>query len=743
MPDDAAEKNPQEREKEISLLKRDISLKDSEIARLKEALRKFEEREGELEDERKAIIYMLEDINESTSRIETAQKEWEATFDAISSPLFIHDDGFRIVRANAAYQKIANMPFKEIIGRPYFEVFPRTGGPHLVCASFKERQKKEEGADADVEAEVAVPECGRVFKVRFYSIKSGETEGYDAVHVMEDITEAKRAEEAIKEEMEVTAHLLMIAEATARTADMDKLMEDVAHCNCRIMRSDVCLAYLWDPSSGVFRPSQEYGLDRAFLPFFRTEPLSGAEGIVKTAIETGEPVAAVTPQGTRAVQGLPLKWVKDAKTVAVVPLMSAGHNLGLIVSVYLTEREFTERDIRVMKGIAHQVSTALEQARLHRYSVDKAMELSHKIETIQVMSEIDRSILSTLEPGEILETAVRMVSRLIATDRATVALVDRESQGFKYASGFGIASIQKGALILFCDTDASDVVFTGRPQYVPDLSESGPLLPLEQKFLREGFLSHIRVPLVVKGEVIGVLNVGSKRKAAFTPEDLQTLEKLSSQISIALENARLVTDLQELFLGTVKSLSSAIDTKSPWTAGHSERVTSYALAIGAEMGFSQKELKDLELAGLLHDIGKLGTYETILDKPGRLTDEEMSIMREHPVKGAAILEPIKLLKNIRPAIKHHHEYYNGTGYPDGLKGENIPLFARVLTVADTVDAMAADRPYRKGRSLSDIMAELERCSGTQFDPKVVAIFKKLYDSSAIRITNARTAEGAP
>ncbi|MBI4950143.1 MAG: GAF domain-containing protein [Deltaproteobacteria bacterium] len=742
MPDDAVENVLREREEEISLLKRDISLKDSEIVRMKEALRKFEEREGGLEDERKAIIYMLEDINESTSKVETAQKEWEATFDAISSPIFIHDDKYMITRANRAYQKIANMPFREIIGSPYYDIFPRTGGPHSVCSEFKDNRDEKGARDVDVEAEVASPETGRVFKVRFYSVKIPGSDGYSAVHVMEDITEAKRAEASIKEEMDVTAHLLMISEATARTTDIEKLMEDVARCNSRIMRADASMSYLWDASSGVFRPSQEYGLDREFLPFFRTDSLNADEGIVKTAVETGEPVAAVTSQGGREVQGLPLKWIKDARTVAVVPLMSAGHSLGLIVSIYLTERGFTEREMRVMQGIANQVSTALEQARLHRYSVDKAMELSHKIETIQVMNEIDRSILSTLEPGEILETAVRMVSRLMTADRATVALADMERQGFIYASGFGTAVVPKGAVALFAETDASEIVFAGRPQYIPDLSESSPLLPLEQKLLKEGFLSHIRVPLTVKGEVTGVLTAGAKRKAAFTPEDLQTLEKLAAQISVALENARLVSDLRELFLGTVKSLSSAIDTKSPWTAGHSERVTTYALAIGAEMGFSDKDLKDLELAGLLHDIGKLGTYETILDKPGKLTDDEMSIMREHPAKGAAILEPIKLLKNIRPAIKYHHEYYNGTGYPEGLKGETIPLFARVLTVADTVDAMAADRPYRKGRALPDIIAELERCSGTQFDPQIVKIFKGLYERSAIRITRLNVPEGA-
>ncbi len=191
------------------------------------------------------------------------------------------------------------------------------------------------------------------------------------------------------------------------------------------------------------------------------------------------------------------------------------------------------------------------------------------------------------------------------------------------------------------------------------------------------------------------------------------------------EKKRAEEKLKELFLGTVKSLSSAIDAKSPWTAGHSERVTKYTLYIGKEMGFSEKELKELELAGLLHDIGKIGTYEAILDKPGKLTDEELNLMRQHPTKGAEILEPINQFKNIIPGIKHHHEFYDGTGYPDGLKGDAIPLFARILTVADTVDAMSAERPYRKGKPMDAIIAELKKCAGTQFDPEVVNMFLKV------------------
>ncbi|MHB8883320.1 MAG: HD domain-containing phosphohydrolase [Thermodesulfovibrionales bacterium] len=186
-----------------------------------------------------------------------------------------------------------------------------------------------------------------------------------------------------------------------------------------------------------------------------------------------------------------------------------------------------------------------------------------------------------------------------------------------------------------------------------------------------------------------------------------------------------VDELDGLFRGTVKALSSAIDAKSAWTRGHSERVTSYSLRVGVEMGMSEAELKTLELAGLLHDIGKIGTYETILDKPGRLTEEEIEIIRQHPSKGADIIGHIKQLEDIVPLVRGHHESYNGLGYPDGLKGTEIPIMARILTVCDSYDAMTADRPYRKGRTQEEAVAELTRCAGTQFDPEIVNAFIKV------------------
>ena len=702
---------------ELEKLKGVLARKDAEIQSLNSRLQKDKERESEIDDERKAMIYMLEDINETASKLEKAKKEWEATFDAISDPIFFHDKQFKIVRANKAYAEAAGVPLKDITGKLYYEVFPKINKPFKMCSKALELQE-----------EVHLPYLNKIFKVRFYPIRDVEGKFLYSVHIMEDITEARRTLERLRQEMEITANLLTIAEITSHTIDINKLMEQVMQFGSKTVGCDVCLSYSWNKEMKIFQPDHCHGLPHGLIPVFHTQFLYEQTEFVKRAIEGKKPVvisvAGLSGEGLRTEvphSGI-FSWLPDFNTAVLIPLIGKEGCLGFVVAIFKNSREFTEKDMRIISSISNQVSIALEQARLYKESVDKAMELSHKIETIQVMNEIDRSILSTLNPGEILETVAMMVSKLIPCDRVSVALVDTERQGFTYAAGFGIEFLTKGAFVPFRDTSATDVLKTRTPQYANNLKAESELLPLEKKLLEEGFLSHIRVPLIVKGEVVGLLNVGAKRPSAFMPENLSTLEKLTSQISVALENARLVTDLEELFLGTIRSLSSAIDAKSKWTAGHSERVTKYALQIGKEMGIRENELKNLELAGLLHDVGKIGTYEAILDKQGKLTDDEIKLIRQHTIKGAEILSPIKQLKEIIPAVKYHQEFYDGNGYPDGLKGEAIPLFARIIGIADTIDAMSADRPYRKGKTMDAVVEELKRCSGTQFDPKVVESF---------------------
>lgn len=181
-------------------------------------------------------------------------------------------------------------------------------------------------------------------------------------------------------------------------------------------------------------------------------------------------------------------------------------------------------------------------------------------------------------------------------------------------------------------------------------------------------------------------------------------------------------ELHELFMAALQSLASAIEAKSAWTRGHSERVAGYAVKIGEGLGLAEDALEKLRIAALLHDIGKIGTYDAILDKSGKLTDAEYEAIKQHPAKGAEMLAPIRQMQDILPGVRGHHERFDGTGYPDGLKGEGIPLQARILAVADTFDSMTAERPYRATPGKAQALEDIRQHAGTQFDPRVVEAF---------------------
>jgi PAS domain S-box-containing protein/putative nucleotidyltransferase with HDIG domain len=195
-------------------------------------------------------------------------------------------------------------------------------------------------------------------------------------------------------------------------------------------------------------------------------------------------------------------------------------------------------------------------------------------------------------------------------------------------------------------------------------------------------------------------------------------------------------ELQKLYEGLIYSFINAIDAKSPWTKGHSVRVTNYALAIAKEMGLKDKDIETLRIAALLHDIGKIGTHDLILNKNGKLNEEETALVRTHPIKGEEILIPIRQLQisklqDIFPIIRSHHEGIDGKGYPDGLKGDEIPLLARIICVADSFDSMTSDRPYRPTPGKEYAVSELKRYSGTQFDPEAVKAFLRVLGKSLV------------
>ena len=190
---------------------------------------------------------------------------------------------------------------------------------------------------------------------------------------------------------------------------------------------------------------------------------------------------------------------------------------------------------------------------------------------------------------------------------------------------------------------------------------------------------------------------------------------------------------QELFFASIRALTAAIDAKDPYTRGHSERVARYAVVVAKNMGLPPEEVRKVRISALLHDVGKIGIDDRFLRKPTALTDEEFEVMKTHPVKGALIMGQIPQLKEVIPGMRHHHEKWAGDGYPDGLRGEEIPRIARIIAVADTFDAMTTTRPYQKAMKLDHVVARIRSFSGSRFDPEVVVALDRAFTTNELEI----------
>jgi putative nucleotidyltransferase with HDIG domain len=349
-----------------------------------------------------------------------------------------------------------------------------------------------------------------------------------------------------------------------------------------------------------------------------------------------------------------------------------------------------------------------------------AGQLGRQFHTLETMAEIDRAILSALDTRKIAAVVLTRMRDVLPSDLISVSLCDRNSAN-SVTTYIGDNT-----------TEATAVEVTElTPEAVRDLRNNPESLLIDgdqevphycAPLVRHGIGSFLVLPIFLKETLAGFITLGHRHPPQYTQEDLVQARQLADQVAVALSNARLLEELDQLNWGTLTALARAIDAKSPWTGGHSERVTELALRIGRALGLSQNELDILHRGGLLHDIGKIGIPAAILDKPAKLTEEEFSLMREHPRKGARILEPIPAYAEIIPIVLQHHEWFDGMGYPDGLAGDAISLGGRIFAVADVFDALRSDRPYRAGMDRTRIIEIITQGAGRQFDPQVVQAF---------------------
>ena len=349
-----------------------------------------------------------------------------------------------------------------------------------------------------------------------------------------------------------------------------------------------------------------------------------------------------------------------------------------------------------------------------------AGQLGRQFHALRTIAEIDQAILGTLDPGKIVDTLLTRMRDVFRCDGVGVTLFDAKTP-FAVRTSIGDGG-PGGVSVLEAVQLSPDEIARLRANpdslVITDGDLPGYLGPLAAR----GVTSFLVLPIFLKEHLSGIIALGHRTGTVPSGDDVNQARQLADQVAVALSNARLVEELAELSWGTLTALARAIDAKSPWTAGHSERVTNLALRIGRTLGLSQRELDVLHRGGLLHDIGKIGTPPEILDKPGRLTPDEAQQMRLHVRIGARILEPIAAYANVIPIVLHHHEWFDGTGYPDGLAGEAISLGARIFAAADCYDALISDRPYRPGMERERVIEIIKQGTGRQFDPRVVQAF---------------------
>ena len=455
------------------------------------------------------------------------------------------------------------------------------------------------------------------------------------------------------------------------------------------------------PARGHLRIAAASGLLPETLERFN---LPADQGIAGAALQGQAPVLARVPDDPRFVR---FDWQRDRfESLLCVPLLSLqGEPLG-VLCLGGGRRGFSLQETQLMTVLANLTVAAVEHHRLLRQARRRLQEVSTLLET-------SRIIQSVVDVRDTLDIIVREAVKATSDAQLGAAFLVQEDGRLQAEAlaGYGEAGLAGPEQAMYGCVEAvlrqrRGLIFHGLDSGAdPD---------------RPSALSAVAVPILLGARVVGVLTVANLRDpAAFDEDDLQVLTGLASHAAIAIERNRLYEQRRNLYLSGVRTLVAAIDARDPSARGHSDRVAFYSRRIAQVMGMNPEWTERVELAALLHDVGKIGIADSVLRKPGPLNPTERAVMMSHVELGAMILRANQALADLVPLVRHHHEWHSGGGYPDGLAGDAIPLGAAIISVADAFDTMVTGRPYRPALPLDEAIAELRRCAGTQFRPDVV------------------------
>ncbi len=521
--------------------------------------------------------------------------------------------------------------------------------------------------------------------------------------------------------------------------------EVVAKRACNLAVTNLGLNFAW---IGLFRSEEQHLFSVGFVHALISETTVAYQKLssdsqrlvdstlVRSALQSGEPMFFDVQANHAAEASSEHQLLQDlcGDHAGAFSLRHAGRVLG--VTLFGSDvQAFSDGQIRFLQAFVNQVAVALENIRLFA-------DTQRHLEYLQALHAIDMTINASLDLDITLNVLLHQISQQLNVDAVAIYTLESHTNLLIFAAGEGFRIANVGEIHWRLGQGRTGrVALTREALYIGDMAKSTTRGWFTDNLVEEEkFVTYYGVPLIAKGQVKGVLEIYHRQQLFPKTQWVEFLNAVAAQAAIAMDNADLFRrlersnfDLLMAYNTTLEGWSRALELRDAETEGHSERVTKMTIRLAQEMGITGDTLMHIRRGALLHDIGKMGIPDAILYKPGPLTDEEWKIMRQHPVYAYQLLSPIPYLREALDIPYCHHERWQGQGYPRGLKGEQIPLAARIFAVVDVWDALSKDRPYRRAWSQEKVRAYLKEQAGIQFDPTVVDVFLRLLESESDRV----------
>ncbi|GAB6158688.1 HD-GYP domain-containing protein [Desulfotomaculum varum] len=363
---------------------------------------------------------------------------------------------------------------------------------------------------------------------------------------------------------------------------------------------------------------------------------------------------------------------------------------------------------------------------MEEYNSAVKTETSFTTEEVETLIEVGALLSSNLRLEEVVEILMEQAVLLVKAATGVLWLKRGEEAAIVPVASYGLDYDAVTLLDRQLQDYVNGLAAAGKPVITGNGKQDGHILERTAYAINFDVTGMVFLPLVNKGRLLGCLQLINKQDGSpFSRRDIRLCHTFASQAAVIIDNSLLLANQEKLMISLIRALTSALDARDPYTRGHSERVSRLSLLIAREIGLSPQQQEILQQAALLHDVGKIGIRDNVLLEPGPLDEDKWRIMKSHPVIGAQIIEQIEpksVMKQIYEGVMYHQEKYDGSGYPGGLRGKQIPLVARIIAIADAYDAITSDRPYRKGKSPAEALAEIKNCAGKHFDPHLVEVF---------------------